>query len=168
MALSKIQSESVNLADNFAFTGTVTGAGVSGKVLQVLQTTTESEKSTSNTSFTASGIYVDITPSSASNKVLVSASFTMGSASNGPPEYKLYRAGVALPNARMSFQADASWPATTDRGSIKVLDTPNTTSATRYEIYFKRNGTATIWIGRSNSKSHPTTSTNITVMEIAG
>jgi hypothetical protein len=27
MALSKIQSESLNLADNFAFTGTVTGAG---------------------------------------------------------------------------------------------------------------------------------------------
>ena len=29
MALSKIQSESINLADNFAFTGTVTGAGES-------------------------------------------------------------------------------------------------------------------------------------------
>ena len=28
MALSKIQSESINLADNFAFTGTVTGAGI--------------------------------------------------------------------------------------------------------------------------------------------
>ena len=27
MALSKIQSESINLADNFAFTGTVSGAG---------------------------------------------------------------------------------------------------------------------------------------------
>ena len=27
MALSKIQSESVNLADDFAFTGTVSGAG---------------------------------------------------------------------------------------------------------------------------------------------
>ena len=27
MALSKIQSESINLADTFAFTGTVTGAG---------------------------------------------------------------------------------------------------------------------------------------------
>ena len=27
MAISKIQSESINLADNFAFTGTVTGAG---------------------------------------------------------------------------------------------------------------------------------------------
>ena len=32
MALSKIQSESVNLADNFAFTGTVTGAGEAGLV----------------------------------------------------------------------------------------------------------------------------------------
>jgi hypothetical protein len=27
MALSRIQSESMNLADDFAFTGTVTGAG---------------------------------------------------------------------------------------------------------------------------------------------
>ena len=27
MAISKVQSESINLADNFAFTGTVTGAG---------------------------------------------------------------------------------------------------------------------------------------------
>ena len=29
MAISKIQSESLNLADTFAFTGTVTGAGES-------------------------------------------------------------------------------------------------------------------------------------------
>tara|TARA_R100001591_G_scaffold81497_1_gene88374 strand:+ start:157 stop:678 length:522 start_codon:yes stop_codon:yes gene_type:complete len=33
MALSKIQSESINLADNFAFTGTVTGAGESNSPL---------------------------------------------------------------------------------------------------------------------------------------
>ncbi len=31
MAIDKIQSESINLADNFAFTGTVTGAGASNK-----------------------------------------------------------------------------------------------------------------------------------------
>jgi len=30
MAIDKIQSESINLADNFAFTGTVTGAGITG------------------------------------------------------------------------------------------------------------------------------------------
>ena len=37
MALSKIQSESVNLADDYAFTGTVSGAGVGGKVFLLLQ-----------------------------------------------------------------------------------------------------------------------------------
>jgi hypothetical protein len=36
MALSKIQSESINLADDYTFTGTVSGAG-GGKVLQFKQ-----------------------------------------------------------------------------------------------------------------------------------
>tara|TARA_R110000851_G_scaffold308044_1_gene466819 strand:+ start:891 stop:1412 length:522 start_codon:yes stop_codon:yes gene_type:complete len=33
MAIDKIQSESINLADNFAFTGTVSGAGTAGTKL---------------------------------------------------------------------------------------------------------------------------------------
>ncbi|MDC0564296.1 hypothetical protein OAP51_05820 [Alphaproteobacteria bacterium] len=41
MALSKIQSESVNLADNFAFTGTVSGAGSEGLVHLETQTGTD-------------------------------------------------------------------------------------------------------------------------------
>ena len=41
MALSKIQSESVNLADNFAFTGDVTGAGSEGLVHLETQTGTD-------------------------------------------------------------------------------------------------------------------------------
>tara|TARA_R100001440_G_C2491858_1_gene115192 strand:+ start:48 stop:650 length:603 start_codon:yes stop_codon:yes gene_type:complete len=41
MAVSKIQSESINLADNFAFTGTVTGAGSEGLVhLETQETST--------------------------------------------------------------------------------------------------------------------------------
>lgn len=41
MALSKIQSESINLADTFAFTGTVSGAGSEGLVhLETQETTT--------------------------------------------------------------------------------------------------------------------------------
>ena len=41
MALSKIQSESVNLADDFAFTGTVSGAGSEGLVHLETQTGTD-------------------------------------------------------------------------------------------------------------------------------
>lgn len=40
MALSKIQSESLNLADNFAFTGTITGAGSEGFIHLETQETT--------------------------------------------------------------------------------------------------------------------------------
>jgi len=39
MALSKIQSESVNLADDFAFSGTVTGAGETNNIVPVFSTT---------------------------------------------------------------------------------------------------------------------------------
>jgi hypothetical protein len=92
----------------------------------------------------------------------------MGTTSTGPPEYKLYRGTTALSNARMSFQADNNWNTTTDRGTIEVLDSPNTTALTTYQIYFKRNGTGAARIGRSNDKSHATTSTYVTAMEIAG
>jgi len=42
MALSKIQSESLNLADNFAFTGTVTGVGGMTKLATVSSTSSVS------------------------------------------------------------------------------------------------------------------------------
>lgn len=48
MALSKIQSESVNLADNFAFTGTVTGAGIASPLATTIAYTTENNGTTQN------------------------------------------------------------------------------------------------------------------------
>ena len=51
MALSKIQSESINLADTFAFTGTVTGAGESNSPLVLLKGNGNSQ-SVSNATFT--------------------------------------------------------------------------------------------------------------------
>ena len=40
MALSKIQAESINLADTFAFTGTVSGVGFTFTASQTLSSTT--------------------------------------------------------------------------------------------------------------------------------
>ena len=50
MALIKVQSEGINLADDFTFRGTVAGDG-GGKVLQVIQTASATDFSTSSTSF---------------------------------------------------------------------------------------------------------------------
>ena len=167
MALSKIQSESVNLADNFAFTGDVTGAGVSGKVLQVKHFMSNTEKSTASTSYNSSGLYLDITPSSTSSDIYVSMSFTMGTSANGPPEYRIYRGSTGI-GGSTKFQADANWNNSLDRGTLTALDSPNTTSSTRYELYFRRTGTGTARIGRNHDGFVTNNSTLITLMEIAG
>ena len=60
MAISKIQSESLNLADNFAFTGTVTGAGETNSPLVYVYATTGTTVSTStNTKITLDTEVVD-------------------------------------------------------------------------------------------------------------
>ena len=51
MAIDKIQSESINLADTFAFTGTVTGAGASNKPA-FLATKSDSSQSISHNTYT--------------------------------------------------------------------------------------------------------------------
>ncbi len=48
MALSKIQAESVNLADDFAFTGTVTGAGLTSPFANTVAVTSEGGAVTTN------------------------------------------------------------------------------------------------------------------------
>ena len=71
MAITKIQAESMNLADTYAFTGTVSGAG-GGKIGQVIQTVKTDVFSTTSTSFVdVTGLTASITPSATSSKILV-------------------------------------------------------------------------------------------------
>ena len=51
MALTKVQAEGINLADTFAFTGDITGVGVS--TLSVFRITTNVDSTTSPTTITA-------------------------------------------------------------------------------------------------------------------
>ena len=91
MALSKIQAESMNLADTFAFTGTVSGAG---KILQIQTGTKSGSNATdSSGSFIDSGLSVTITPSSSSNKVLLIASCTSQNDAVGGGTYMRFLRG---------------------------------------------------------------------------
>ncbi|MDC3283355.1 hypothetical protein OAV41_02145 [Planctomycetota bacterium] len=60
MALSKIQSESMNLADSYAFTGTITGAG-GGNLIHLTTTTVTAAESVAYIDFTSmdSTVYTD-------------------------------------------------------------------------------------------------------------
>ena len=48
MALIKVQSEGVNLSDTFAFTGTVTGAGLTSPFANTVAVTSEGGAVTTN------------------------------------------------------------------------------------------------------------------------
>ena len=77
MAQIKLQADGLNLADTFAFTGTVTGAG-GGKVLQTQSSSSMSRTTISTTSFAGCGLSDTITCASTSSKVLVIISAEFG------------------------------------------------------------------------------------------
>ena len=179
MAISKIQSESLNLADNFTFTGTVSGAG-GGKVLQVVTTETANQCSTtSNTLTDCTPMTVNITPSATTSKILVMVNMNLGGSAD-------QRAGVALRRGSTDiFQgADSSnrqgvtsaHVAAEDNSiyniAFQCLDSPSSTSALTYHIQVSAQaaGSETLYLNRTGTNADQQytkqTKSAITVMEI--
>lgn len=166
MALSKIQSESVNLADNFAFTGTVTGAG-GGKVLQVVTSTTATQVINNTTNEAATGLSVAITPSSSSNKVFAIATIPIQRGSNSgniEVEYYLKRGSTVINTGKSKINVNTIVQLQ-DEFSLSKLDSPSTTSATTYSVSFKET-TQTNRYGSTMVCPDSTTAT-LTLMEIS-
>jgi hypothetical protein len=151
----------------------------SGSVIQVVQTVKVDTASTTSASFSdISGLSVSITPTSASNKVLV---FVNVSASNntGGGMVKLVRnsTDIAVGTATGSrtaaslgnyFDADLNSVRT---DGITFLDSPSTTSSTIYKLQFRIGTSGTMVVNRSFNDSDQAftacTVSMITVMEIA-
>jgi hypothetical protein len=179
MALSKIQSESVNLADNFAFTGTVTGAG---SILQVKSVTKTDATSTSSQTFgDVSGLSISITPSSTSSKILVIG--TINCSESGDYAYvRLMRDSTAIAIGDAASNRPRATASTGDSAntyyiyalSMSHLDAPSTTSAVTYKWQIRSgSGANTAYVNRSvndrdTAHYEPRNASNLTVMEIAG
>ena len=68
MAQIKLQADGLNLADTFAFTGTITGAG-GGKLLQVQHTNYTTMTSVADLDYVSTGVTCAITPSATDSKI---------------------------------------------------------------------------------------------------
>jgi hypothetical protein len=104
-----------------------------GKVLQVVQAIDTSTSNTTGTTFVGSGTGVSITPSSTSSKVYISAMMTVESQDRA--YFSIYRDSTNLGDANglvMSQVANVNVAL-----SMHYLDSPNTTSAVSYEVYFR-------------------------------
>ena len=169
MPLTKIQSLGItdgtivnaDINASAAIAGTkLSGAG---KVLQVVTATDDTERTTTSTSFvTSTGLSLSITPSSASNKIFLVSSHTgYNSTAAQITFYTLYRNSTNL-GATNGFgiwrQGD-----TTDETCISMshLDSPSSTSAITYAVYFKVSAN-TGYVNKGSLKG------TLTAFEIAG
>jgi hypothetical protein len=126
-------------------------AAAGGKVLQVVQGSVAVQVSTTSSAYQATGLKVTITPSSTSSKVLVVWHSGYNHNVGGTLILALYRAGASIGVVhQISNDASSGWQPL--NGSI--LDSPATTSATEYELYFKSaNGSDAVNVG-PNDFSH--------------
>ena len=178
MTLIKTRALGINLADNFNFTGTLQqngGAIAGGKVLQVTQNKITGERNSNSTSYVATNIHHNITPSATSSKVLVMVALPSIYSSNRsrPTRVKLYRHTAVVSTGSSASGTDINgdfhmnYLGGSDMQGSKTmyteLDSPNTTSAVYYQIYFSTsNSDNTSYIGQG---SVPVA--NVTLMEIA-
>jgi len=138
-----------------------------GSVLQVVNAVTIVRDTTNSTSFTATTITADITPSSTSSKifVIISASGNTNNTSGHSMGYTIYRDSTDLGNSTYGM-GQLRGVNSSVRGGISpsFLDSPNTTSSVTYTLYFlSTNASSTVEIPGSAGRTR-----SITLMEIAG
>jgi len=140
--------------------GTVAG----GKVLQVVSSGLINDTSTTNsTSYVAVPSHsLAITPSATSSKVFMMFSFNARSYATSNSWFTLYRGSTNLGSAdgfTILHDDDASHD-TEVQCTLQFLDSPNTTSATTYALYYRADSGAGARINQKGSDSV------ITLMEI--
>ena len=137
-----------------------------GSVLQVVQGVYSTQTTISTTAYTDSGLSASITPSSTSNKILITWT-THAALTNGSTRgwgCKLLRNSTAVYTEGTNYRTYGDG----NTGDIRLtvpqshLDSPSTTSAITYKVQVSAHNTAGTQFNQASSE------TQITLMEIAG
>ena len=165
-------------------TGTLDRTNRAGNVLQVVQTVkTDTATITVTTSANAdiTGMSVSITPSSASNKILVLAQVSMSQVTADISGIVLVRGsteiGIGDANGNRNRNTSGFWSGggTNELVTVPIvfLDSPATTSSTTYKLQISKatGATRTYYLNRNtrydNAGYDGTYMSSITVMEVA-
>lgn len=154
--------------------GTIDRLNRAGNVLQVVSANVTTRADIGSTSYTDTGVSASITPTSASSKILVVCSLSVGFfvESNAPRNLylNLVRSSTQLLEKIISsggaVNSTGYFEAPLD-GSFVYLDSPSTTSATTYKIQAKASSTANSTFIVVNRNTGGTSTSVITLMEIA-
>lgn len=162
---------------------TISNLSNAGKILQVKQAVkTDQFTSTAYAYTDITGMSVSITPTSASNKILVSFELQVGGSGNNYASFRLLRDST---HVGVSTVTDTNWRVGTlgslshensyqlENTGTSFLDSPNTTSAITYKIqqssYYNRTISINVPTSTSTSANSYTATgiSTITVMEVA-
>ncbi len=133
---------SSNLSTINMASGVSPGTGM-GKVLQVLFNNSNATVSTTSQSYVTSNQSLSITPSSTSSKILILFNCAVATlAANTGISIEIRRGGSAISDFDTAMYTAQVGGNLTTMGSTSFLDTPNTTSATTYEVFFKETALA--------------------------
>jgi len=155
--------------------GTATGFG---KVLQVVTVhKADNFTTTSGTYVDVTGLSVSITPSSASNKILILGNMVFNVSGDHNAFAQLLRDSTVIASSTGNtnnslFAVNGNSTAFRNSGASEgwaYLDSPSTTSSTTYKIQIKSgNGVVVAAVNTRSVDNHLGGSSNITLMEIAG
>tara|TARA_R110001632_G_scaffold65192_1_gene154636 strand:+ start:30 stop:545 length:516 start_codon:yes stop_codon:yes gene_type:complete len=171
MALTKVIGSGLGAIPAISganLTGLTDSQMPAGSVLQVVTATDSTERTTTSTSLvTASNtLAVAITPSATSSKIFVTCSFSYGSPS-GTYGFKaaIFRASTNLGGSVARFgNMFSSHSYNYSHANLSVLDSPSTTSATTYQLYFLADANT----ARINNGGGQGSFSTITAFEIKG
>lgn len=133
-----------------------------GQVLQVVTASTQAVASTTSTSFVSTGLTATITPKFSTSKILVLFSGSFYNANSGQTSIEtLYRNSTNLFTYGFSVQSP-NLAGLIVPSSVAYVDSPATTSATTYGVYYKQSTSAAAVYMTINGEV-----ASLTLMEIA-
>jgi len=149
----------------------VTSSGtvaIPNHVIQVVNQTTGTAVNISSSTPTATGLSLSITPSSANNKILVMGTVNgvFTNATTTGVNIDVFRGASSSDTKIADAHVHASYNTSSTDNQVNVpfmiLDSPSTTSAQTYSVFFNRsNGSGTARVQSNGSES------SLTLMEIA-
>jgi len=140
-----------------------------GSVLQVVSSTTSTRTTSTSASYVDANLSASITPSSATNNILVIVTYTLANDNSSYASWsQLLRGSTQI--AQRTYYTAASNSYASISASLSVLDSPATTSSTTYKMQIRNDGAGTATFNgptiMSYSSGVPTNYSTITLMEI--
>ena len=145
-----IYDDSATALRKMTRTNFVSGLGAAaGQVIQVITGTDSTERNTTSNSFvTASNtLSVSITPSATANKVFIIVNTGLFKATGGSGFITIYRDATNLGGAGGMAQIQQAFYSSS---CISYLDSPSSTSAITYQLYFRSSDANPVYLNSNN------------------